>query len=391
MNRVLHICNGFAGRALFAELVKALDENQLNQWVFAPVRAAASVDRNRDAQLSGVEYFYPHVLRQTDRILFRRKVRNLCRVLKTRWPLDHANVVHAHTWYSDGAVALGLKRQYGLPYIVSVRNTDVNVFERWRPDLARLGRAVLEEAAAVVFLNPAYAERVAERCPESGRQRLREKTHVIPNGVSEVWCAEQAEREEREGEQLRLLYVGDFSRNKNLPRLIEAVDRVARERPTGLTLVGGGGGGALNVERLIRSGAVPFVRREGRVESRRDLMRIYRAHDIFVMPSLHESFGLVYVEALSQGLPIVHSRGEGVAGYFEPDTVAEAVDPRSVESIVAGIEALSKRRRRVVKQCVEEAKRFSWVKVAARLSALYEMVAADYGTGGARTRAGAGA
>jgi glycosyltransferase involved in cell wall biosynthesis len=199
----------------------------------------------------------------------------------------------------------------------------------------------------------------------------------VPNGVSADWLA-PAPREPGGGlgGPLRLLYVGDFSTNKNIPHALEAAARLSAVRRVTFTLVGGGGEGAAELEALIDSGRYPFVKRVGRVEDAASLREIYRRHDVLVMPSRLETFGVVYVEALSQGLPIVHTRGQGVDGYFEPGTVAEAVDPDDIASIAAGLAALDARLPGIRDACVRAAQRFDWSVVAATYVDLYQAVQA---------------
>jgi glycosyltransferase involved in cell wall biosynthesis len=58
------------------------------------------------------------------------------------------------------------------------------------------------------------------------------------------------------------------------------------------------------------------------------------------MPSKSETFGLVYIEALSQGLPIIFTEGEGIDGFYEKN-IGEAVDANDVKSIANGIFKIS--------------------------------------------------
>jgi glycosyltransferase involved in cell wall biosynthesis len=102
------------------------------------------------------------------------------------------------------------------------------------------------------------------------------------------------------------------------------------------------------------------------------LAAIYRAHDIFVMPSFRETFGVAYIEALSQGLPIVFTRGQGVDGYFEPGTVGEAVNPHDAEALKAAILGLAERLDERRSLCVAAAKAFDWQRIAREYVELYQ-------------------
>ena len=69
-----------------------------------------------------------------------------------------------------------------------------------------------------------------------------------------------------------------------------------------------------------------------------EVIKYYNQSDIFVMPSLHETFGLVYAEALSQGLPIIYSQGQGIDGFFTEGQVGYHVRSKHPEDIVKAVE-----------------------------------------------------
>jgi glycosyltransferase involved in cell wall biosynthesis len=202
---------------------------------------------------------------------------------------------------------------------------------------------------------------VSNWLPSRRREAFAAKARIIPNGLPQFWLA-NTYHGQRDGGSLKILYVGDFSRNKNIPRSIAAVSRLNGSRPVSLTLVGGGGDGEEEVKSLLATS--PFVSWRGRVDKPEELASIYRQHDIFLMPSLKETFGVVYLEAMSQGLPVIYSRGQGIDGYFEPGGVAEAVDPLDPDSIAKAIQALAQRLDRIREQCVASAEAFNWPRIA---------------------------
>lgn len=367
---VLHLCGDFAKQQIYTLLVKNLAQQSVAQVVYAPVRTAAEAAWSAP-ELVGTPCHLRHILSGRDRLFFRAKVRRVVRDIPGQVDLATVRLVHAHFLYSDGAIALALKKQFGLPFIVAVRNTDINAFMRYRPDLASTRDRVLAEAEKVVFLSHAYQSLLSRRLDRVLRQRVEAKSLVVPNGIQEDWLAEAPPVTERDPQSLRLLYVGDFSLNKNIPALLDAVGLLAKSRDARLTLVGGGGDGSKQVDRLLRSGRFPFAKIAGRVSDPRELRGIYREHDVFVMVSHFETFGVVYIEALSQGLPIVHSRGQGVDGYFEPATVAEAAHPQEVADIAACIDAVAARLPGIRGRCIEEARRFDWRHIATTYSVIY--------------------
>lgn len=358
---VLHICSDFAKQRIYVELVRQLAADGIGQKVYVPARTDAEVGYVRGLSIPGIEFHGTKILSPVHRVLFRRKIKTVTRDLLSRIDPHDVTNVHAHFLYSDGAVARALNRTHGLPYVVSVRNTDVNYFMMLRPDLRWVAQDILEHARRIVFITPSYRDLVSNWLPAHRRQAFHAKSRIIPNGLPRFWLM-NTYHGQRNGDAVKILYVGDFSRNKNIPRSIEAVTRLHRTRPVTLTLVGGGGDGEEEVRSLVASSSC--VRWLGRVDKPDELLGVYRQHDLFLMPSLKETFGVVYLEAMSQGLPVIHSRGQGIDGYFEPGGVAEAVDPLDPDSIAKAIMTLAQRLGGIRKQCVASAEAFNWPRIA---------------------------
>lgn len=88
-------------------------------------------------------------------------------------------------------------------------------------------------------------------------------------------------------------------------------------------------------EQLIKNGK-GFVSYKNEV-SVSELIKIYGENNIFIMPSHHETFGLVYPEAMSQGMPVIYSEGEGFDGYFKNGFIGYSVDPNNTNDIARNI------------------------------------------------------
>lgn len=177
-----------------------------------------------------------------------------------------------------------------------------------------------------------------------------------------------------------ILYVGDVTWNKNLPRLIEAINKT----PHHLIIVGKAFANkdfdknnswnksiysaqtlASGNEKIIPLGFV----------SDHDLAAIYASATALVMPSLYEGFGLPVLEAMQSGCPVITS-GEGslreVAG-----SSAYYIDPYDVNSIVQGINEITSDgplRNTLSKKGLIQAKKFSWKKTAEDTFKVYEKV-----------------
>ena len=376
---VLHIGSDFAQQHVYTQLVSHLDQAGLKQQIYSAVRTAWESEWRLPPELRHIPCRVRFVLRKRHRVLYRAKIRRVHRDILRHTNLRDVKIIHAHFLYSDGAVALRLKRKFNVPYLVAIRNTDLNFFMRYRRDLQFIRNDILRHACRIVLLTPSYRPIVLDQLPRSLRAEIDDKFVVIPSGIEKHWLSSAGERITEHDDTLRLLYVGDFSRNKNLPGTLEAVAALARRHKVHFSLVGGGGegDGAAEMNRLLESGRYPFVDFVGRVNDIQKLREIYRNHDIFVMASFKETFGLVYLEALSQGLPILHSRGQGVDGYFDGDDVAEAADATNPAEIAQKIHVLADRLPEVRNRCVRAAQRFNWPQIAATYARIYDKFQAD--------------
>ena len=127
-----------------------------------------------------------------------------------------------------------------------------------------------------------------------------------------------------------LVYAGRFTAEKKLPLLIEAVRKLGR--PYHLLMIGGGA----ELPRYPQITYMPFKRNQ------RHLARLLASCDVLVHPGDCETFGLIVLEAMACGLPVVATSGGGVAELVDERTGVLA-EPNSVDSLAEAIEAIYER------------------------------------------------
>lgn len=338
---VLHIANDYPGSKVYSRLVAALDACGLQQTVFTVVRSATAVGRNRGEFLNrGSVIHYSDNFRWYHRLLFREKARSNYAALCSRVDVRTVDFVHAHTLFSDGILALKLKKQFGIPYIVTVRNTDLNLYMRYMPHTWIAGRQILQEADQVIFISKAHMRR-APKWVAAPKDVLERKAVNIPNGIDDYWLEriDSSRHIAPIGSPWRLIYVGNFTLNKNVPRLMLAVLHLnKRGIPITLDIVGAQGRDATRIIKIAQAHPEIF-KLHGEIRDKDRLRALFREMHIFALVSLRETFGLVYVEALTQGLPILYSEGEGVDGFFD-EQYGMACNPRSRASIETSLERI---------------------------------------------------
>jgi len=192
-------------------------------------------------------------------------------------------------------------------------------------------QAMLARARAIVATSQAYLDASLALAP------WRAKARVIPLGVDEASAAERDTSEWPATRGLRLLAVGRLSRYKGFDVLIDAL--AARADDT-LLLVGDGECAGELRERAQAKGIADRVRFAGEIDDAR-LASAYASADVFVLPSLDrgEAFGLVLLEAMRAGLPVVASAipGSGVTSVVADGETGWLAPPGDAPALAAAL------------------------------------------------------
>lgn len=365
---VLHISNDFAGSKVHSNLASALDKLGIEQIVYCPVRDNDLIGVN---QFEGdhTEFVYSNIIKPWYRYAYFYKQRKLYIDMKSRIDLAKVDCIHAHTLFSDGGLAYKAYKEYGVKYVVAIRNTDVNLFMNYMKHTFPFGRKILLNAEKIYFISKALKQKFVESslC-DPILERIKDKMIVQPNGIDNYWL-EHINNEPRMGHDV--LYIGDFTPNKNVERLINAVSIVrldSRFSDCRLIIIGGGRDKNQRVEEKIKQSG-SFVEYKGKVYNKEEISKIMKSCAVFAMPSITETFGLVYIESLSQNLPVVYTEGQGIDGLFD-NPVGLAVNPYSTASIAEAIKEILANHDAYSNRVVEF-RDFDWRLIAQKYKGIY--------------------
>src|SRR6266566_1736833 len=257
----------------------------------------------------------------------------------------------------------------GVPYIISLRGGDVPGAEPSLTFVHRflspVRRIVLKNSIAIVA-NSNGLRKMAETAD-------RFPVQVIPNAVDTEFFIHAHSKPARNGSVLRILFVGRFQQQKNLPFLFR---QVAQLPPNTFELhLVGDGPEKERLERLARKlGIASAITWHGWLPPAA-LPQMYQSADCLVNPSLYEGMSNVVLEAMACGLPVIASRvpgnaelvGEGETGFLfdlqKPDSPINAFEQlMNDRDLCARLGANA--RNRVTKN-------FSWSNVAQAYLALF--------------------
>lgn len=361
---ILHICCNYAGTTVFRDLFTYLERAGVKQRVYVPEKHPHDMGKYAEAPFPVT---YSLIVRAWDRALYYTKARRAVLDIREKMDLSDAALVHAHTLFTDGAMAYRL----GLPYVVSVRFTDIEYFYRYMPHLRAYAEKILRAARRVVFLSPAAKEKVLSRYVKE-RAAIEEKCVVIPNGIDAAWLDGQTHSAPQD--EIRIGFSGKLTARKQPLRALEAAAAYAKESGRQVRFLAAGDGELR--KRLLGAPQAELLDYRGRLNGMDAMKQFYRECDVLLVPSTAETFGLCYLEAMSQGTPVLYTQGQGFDGQFSEGDAGFHVDASDVHDMARRIGDCLKDYEARSARCVALSRELEWSGVAARVKKLYREVGA---------------
>ena len=256
------------------------------------------------------------------------------------------DLIHSHYWLS-GVIGIELSRRWNAPHIATFHTLArtkqrARAGERESERRAHAEQRIIDSAKALIVSTHIERDDIAKLYGTSGA-----RARVIPPGVDlslfQPVDTLAARRELGLADKRVILYVGRIEPLKGLDILIKAVSMLHDAANAKLIIVGGGPEDDAEMERLKNlasqldiSDIVSFT---GAVSQER-LPTYYSAADVFVLPSWYESFGLVALEAMSCGTPVVVSRVGGLRTFVENGKTGYLVPWRCPEAFARSMDML---------------------------------------------------
>lgn len=314
----------------FSELGKYLSIPQLERFSSAYKIDLTGTPEN--VQVSPTPIWYLPTDRDYKRLGERHyaHVKSLIKERGTKFDL-----IHAHFTWSAGYAGARLKEEYDVPFVVTGHGYDIYSLpfkdDEWRAKI----EYVLNTADHIITVsqsNLACIQKLDVSTPVT----------VIPNGFRSDLFYPRDSLECRKALNLPqdkkiILTVGNLEPVKGQRYLVEAVQRIIRERKNILCVIVGAGKVRTALERQIRSlGLEDYILLAGG-KPHDEIPLWMNACDLFVLPSLRESFGVVQIEAMACGKPVVATRNGGSEEVVISDKYGLLVEPADPEDLAEKI------------------------------------------------------
>lgn len=273
------------------------------------------------------------------------------------------DLIHVHS-YSAGLAAIKIKKKYGIPYILTEHST--SFIDEWvAKSHIKFIKKIFESAERIFAVSLALSNAMQIYSTK--------KIEVMPNFIDEeLFCRPSVQPVFEEGPQL--ITVSTFTERKQIPLLIKAMPLILKSYPNVKLNIVGYGPEEYNLKALVHElNLFSNIIFKGPA-TQSEVAALMKENHLFVCASHTETFGVVYVEALACGLPVVAIDSGGVRDIVQ-DGVNGFIVKQERKLYVKIIEALDNYenydQEEIVRTCVEN---FGTVNNVERHKELYTSI-----------------
>jgi glycosyltransferase involved in cell wall biosynthesis len=283
-----------------------------------------------------------------------------------------ADVIHAHDWLCIPA-GLAAKEALGVPLVVHIHATefDRTGFGQVNQGIYDIERRGVHEADKVFAVSAYTRQLLIDRYGADP-----DKVEVMHNGID---ADDSAVASAIEGEMRRLkeagvgivLFVGRLTLQKGPDYFLAAARKVLSHRPDTIFVVSGSGDMS---KRIINDAAAMGISDKMLFTGflrEKELARLYKCADLVVMPSVSEPFGIVPLEALLNGTPVLISKQSGVAEVVHNSLKTDFWDTDEMANKIISVLDHPALRETLATEGGRDARAQVWRKVAARCMMMY--------------------
>jgi glycogen(starch) synthase len=353
------------------------------------VTKATPLAPDEEIEPSGVQIHRVHLTEDPNDFLHEIQLLNLATEKRVRklledWrPGGQPTLFHAHDWLSLDA-ARELKYEYSLPLIATIHATESGRHGGIHNDTQRY---IHEQEYWLTY--EAWRVIVCSEFMKGQVNRIFnvpfDKVDVVHNGVKASRFQFEWSAEERAAHRARLalpdekivMYVGRFVREKGIQVLLDSAHAILAQEPKAKFVIVGGGHRE-KFERFANWAGIGEKVTFTGFMANRSLHMLYRVADVAVFPSLYEPFGIVALEAMAAGVPVVASDAGGLKEVVLHDKTGTSQFAGNPESLAWAVLRVLKDPARAQKLAAAATKRlyddFDWAKLASHTINVYERV-----------------
>lgn len=332
MRSFVYICNNFTGNKVHSETIYNLSKKykDINHYVFVACNKRSLINKNIiESDNVFIDYIYLHKIFRFFPIIkslilffliFLRGRKSCVEWNKTK--------ILAYTFWSDGIIALYFNLFFGASFSVFVRVTDLSIFFKYAFYLKPL-LYLISRKSKFIFFPSLVLQKYYSNYNIFKKDVI--KRFFLPNSINHFWldnvfCFNNLAKKNK-----KILFVGSFDKNKNLPAVLSScMNLYSYRQDFTLEFIGGS---IASFKELCRINDIPeWVLVTEKISDKQELLTKYRESNILLVPSFLETFGMVYLEAISQGCFVIHSKNQGI-DYLFNNSFSYSVNPNNTQEI----------------------------------------------------------
>ncbi len=247
------------------------------------------------------------------------------------------DILHVHYAIPHAASAFLAREMVGggrVKVITTLHGTDITLVGQ-EPSFFPITKFLIERSDAVTAVSNFLKEETARVFA------VNRPIDVIPNFVDTRLFHPRQDVEQRAQfaavDEKLILHASNFRKVKNVPTVVEVFARICQAVPSRLLLIGDGPERRRVLERVERLGVGDRVRFLGQLENMEEILPLA---DLVLLPSEHESFGLVALEAMSCGTPVIATSVGGTREFIDPGHNGYLCAPDDVDGMVQAAAAV---------------------------------------------------
>lgn len=227
----------------------------------------------------------------------------------------HPDIIHAHCCVWAGVAAYKLSKKISVPYVITEHSTGyVLGSQKHKGKYRKKMQCAFSEAGKVICVSQALSAVIEE---------YTSNCTVLGNVIDcDLFKPEAISRNDHHTVFLTVCYMKSLAqlKKKGIDILIDSYAQVVKKRPNSVLRIGGSGDAVKIVKEWIQEeGLEQYVQFVGEL-SRDEVARNMAECDVFVLPSRYETFGVVYIEAMSCGKPVIGTKTGGPDSFVTDES-----------------------------------------------------------------------
>ncbi|CDF57737.1 glycosyltransferase [Thermobrachium celere] len=286
--------------------------------------------------LENVDIYHPRYIEFPRGLFFDKSgrlmaigIKKIVRDINKEFKFD---IIHSHVALPDGYAGMIINQKYKVPHVVTIHGQDfqntIYKSEKCKKQLFK----VLDNVDYIITVSNKL-KKIVEG------ESFYSKIVTINNGIDKEIIVNQFKPRQSDN-KIKIVSVSNLKKTKGLQYNLYALERLVRKYKDVYYDIIGEGEYKSELKRLVDElGLVNNVRFLGKMDHSK-VISILKNYDIFSLPSYKEGFGMVYLEAMAQGLPVIAVKGEGIEDVINNSINGFLVERENIDELEKVLEKL---------------------------------------------------